>query len=121
MKRILLIVILVLAVGQYAMGDGVVMATSADLKAFDSLVKMDRQTKEGSLKKEAVPERLGQVVKDEAAKLKFEGSKAREAQQGKWVVEQRKSGRTSNDAASDAKTAAQVRENGPSNGKGKKP
>jgi hypothetical protein len=115
MKRTFWIIILILSVAQFAWADGVVMATDSDLAAFDSLVRQDQKVNAGSLKKESIPtSSFGPSIKDEAAKLKNEGSQGRGSQLGKWVIEQRKANRAADDAGAESKANQHIRENGKS-------
>ncbi len=112
MKRNLLTLIIILSITPFAWSDGVVMATQEDLAAFDSMIKEDRTRKEAQVKKDtSTGGNFNLLVRDEAAKLKNEGSQGRGSQPGKWVVEQKKSG-VSIGTASDTRDSQRQREDG---------
>lgn len=114
MKRIFTIIMTMTLSAQVVWSDGVVMATAEDLAAFDNMIKEDRTKREVTLRREAGPKvrettTFKALVKDEAAKLKNEGSQGGGSQPGKWVVEQKKNGRAGQDS-SDSKEVRRLRE-----------
>ena len=87
------------------------MATQEDLAAFDNMIKEDRTRREAQVKKATGTNgNFNLLVRDEAAKLKNEGSQGRGSQPGKWVVEQKKSGDVSIGTASDTRDSQRQRE-----------
>ncbi|MEQ1877153.1 MAG: hypothetical protein ABL958_10935 [Bdellovibrionia bacterium] len=113
MKRNLLTILMVLSIATPAWSDGVVMATQEDLAAFDSMIKEDRTRKEAQIRKDTLPNgNFNLLVRDEAAKLKNEGSQGRGSQPGKWVVEQKKSGQPAVTTATDTRASQRSREDG---------
>jgi hypothetical protein len=118
MKRIFGIFILTISIAQSAWSaDAVVMAGKEDLAAFDSMIRNDRASKDGSVRKDgANTGTFGTVVREEAAKLKNEGSQGGGSQPGKWVVEQKKAGRAGSDTT-DTKSSQRLRETGRGNKK----
>ncbi|HEX4925765.1 MAG TPA: hypothetical protein VFV50_16850 [Bdellovibrionales bacterium] len=114
MKRIFTTIMMITVSAQVAWSDGVVMATAEDLAAFDNMIREDRTKRDVTLRREAGPKvrettTFKSLVKDEAAKLKNEGSQGGGSQPGKWVVEQKKNGRAGTDS-SDSKEGRRIRE-----------
>ncbi len=111
LKIMLWTLLCTLTIALNAWSDGVVMATQEDMSAFDNMIKADHMKKAESLKKEKLPAaNFGNLVKDEATKLKNEGPQGRGAQVGKWIVHQRKANRADDDNNGEAKANKRTRE-----------